>query len=226
MRNLIKYTVLSVLSIFIAACGSSSSDEETVVRIVHGSPDAPNVDVLVDGEIVARNVPYNVASGYLQVESGTRNFKVNATGTDITVIDVDVPIDEGVPYTIVASDFLASITPLVLVDNRRISSSGNTRVRAVHNAVSAQTVDIYVTAPDADIEELEPTLSSVPYTGVSDYLDIPASDFQVRATIAGTKLVIIDSGILTLNARSVYTIFAQDAVGGGAPFQFLVAQDR
>jgi Domain of unknown function (DUF4397) len=86
-------------------------------------------------------------------------------------------------------------------------------------------VDVYVTAPGADIETALPVLTGVEFEDVADYLEVPAGDYQVRATLAGTKVVAIDSDPLTLESGDVRTAIAVDAPGGGAPFDLLVLAD-
>jgi hypothetical protein len=213
------------------ATGCSDDDStgpaaaEAGVRVVHASPDAPNVDVLVDDAPVLSGVPYLTASSYLPVPSGSRNVKVNAAGTSTTVIDADVDLATGIDYTVIAGGLTSDIGPIVLEDDRSAPSSGNVKVRAVHGAPSAPAVDIYVTAPGADIAGATATLSNVPFGAASDYLSVPAGDYQVRITPAGSKTVVIDSGSLTLTAGQVRTAIAVDSPGGGAPFDLLVLAD-
>jgi hypothetical protein len=60
---------------------------------------------------------------------------------------------------------------------------------------------------------------------VAGYLEVPAGDYQVRVAPAGTKVVAIDSGTLTLESGDVRTAIAVDTPGGGAPFDLLVLAD-
>lgn len=221
-------THLLALALTVTAGTACSEDATTAptsnayVQVVHASPDAPNVDVLVDDVIVLTNVPYQAASGYLAVPAGTRNFKVNATGTSTTVINADVAVMSGMYYTVMATGLVAAIQPLVLTDDYVNPAAGNVKVRLVHAAASAPTVDIYVTAPGADISGIAPTLAGVPFRGYSDYLEVPAGSYQVRITVAGTKTVAIDTGTLALAANQIRTGIALDATGGGAPFGAVV----
>ena len=64
-------TMLVGATIFTSGCGDSGHAQ---LRVVHASPDAPNVDVLVDGKIVLTNVAYEAASNYLTVSAGSRMF--------------------------------------------------------------------------------------------------------------------------------------------------------
>ena len=222
-------TLLFAASALTAACSddddNTGPEGEARVRVVHASPDAPDVDVLLDDAEVLGDVPYLTASNYLAVPAGDHNLKVNAAGTATTVIDADVNLVDGTDYTVIASGLAEAIEPIVLQDDNSTPAAGNARVRAIHGAPGAPSVDIYITAPDADLETTIPLLVSVEFGDIADYIEAPAGDYQVRVTTAGTKTVVIDSGTLTLSSGQVRTAIAVDAVGGGAPFDLLVLED-
>jgi Domain of unknown function (DUF4397) len=222
-------TLLMAATALTAACDddddNTGPEGEARVRVVHASPDAPDVDVLLDDAVVLSDVPYLAASDYLEAPAGQHNVKVNAAGTTTTVIDEDVTLVDGTDYTVIASDLVAALTPIVLEDDNSTPAAGTARVRAIHGAPSAPAVDIYVTAPGADLEGETPVLTGVEFGDVADYLEVPAGDYQVRVTPAGTKIVAIDSGTLTLVSGQVRTAIAVDAPGGGAPFDLLVLAD-
>lgn len=222
-------TLLLAATALTAACDddddNTGPEGEARIRVVHASPDAPEVDVLLDDTEVLSDVPYLVASGYLETSAGDHNLKVNAAGTTTTVIDADATLADGTDYTVIASGLLAEIAPIVLEDDNSTPAAGNVRVRAIHGAPSAPAVDVYVTAPEADLSAATPVLTNVAFGDVAPYLEVPAGDYQVRVTPAGTKIVVIDSGALTLASGQVRTAIAVDAPGGGAPFDLLVLAD-
>ena len=222
-------TLLLAAGALTAACSddddNTGPEGEARVRVVHASPDAPDVDVLVDDAEVLGDVPYLTASAYLDVPAGDQNLKVNAAGTATALIDTDVSLVDGTDYTVIASGLVEAIEPIVLQDDNSAPAAGNARVRAIHGAPGAPAVDIYVTAPGADLETTIPLLASVEFGDVADYIEAPAGDYQVRVTPAGTKTVVIDSGTLALSSGQVRTAIAVDAAGGGAPFDLLVLED-
>ncbi len=61
----------------------AASDGQAHVRLVHVSPDAPPVaDVaVVGGPVVARNLPFKGATGYLTVAPGSYAFEIRPAGT-------------------------------------------------------------------------------------------------------------------------------------------------
>jgi hypothetical protein len=126
---------------------------------------------------------------------------------------------------VIASGLVSDIAPIVLEDDNSAPATGNVKVRAIHGAPSAPAVDIYVTAPGADLLATTPVLANVAFGDVADYIEAPAGDYQVRVTPAGSKTVVIDSGTLTLASGQVRTAIAVDAAGGGAPFDLLLFSD-
>lgn len=218
-------------SIAIAACDDDDDDvtapgTTAQLRIVHASPDAPNVDVLVDNASVLANVPYKTVSSYLPVTSGSRNLKVRAAGGTAVVIDQNATLAQGAFYTVLATGRVASIAPVVLTDDQTTPASGNVRVRLVHASPTAGNVDIYVTAPATDIATAAPTLTNVAFRAVSNYLEVPAGTYRVRITPAGTKTVAIDANNVVLTAGQVRTAVAVDAPGGGAPLGAILLADK
>src|SRR6188768_2616782 len=64
-----------------AAIGTADASSHAWVRVLHASPDAPAVDVHLDGAIVEEltNVPFGTSSGYLEIPAGDHNIKVYPT---------------------------------------------------------------------------------------------------------------------------------------------------
>lgn len=195
------------------------------VRVVHASPDAPNVDVLVDDATALTNVAFRASSGFLEVSAGARRLRVRATGTSTTVIDATVPFANGGAYTVLATGLLSDISPVVAEDNLTDPAAGQVKLRVIHAAPAAAGVDVYATAPGADINTATPVLTNVAFRAVSNYLSVPAGTYQIRVTPTGTKTVAIDA-TLTLAAGQIRTVVAKDAVGGGAPLAPVVLIDK
>lgn len=216
-------SLAALVAMFATGCGDDKAQAR--LRIVHDSPDAPNVDVLVNGKTVATNVPYKADSGYLKVTAAATEIKVRPTGTTTDVIDAKVTLAKKTDYTVLATNLVASIEPLVLTDDNTAPASGKVKVRLVHGAPSAPPVDIYVTAPGADITAATPTLSNVPFKAASAYLAVDAGSYEIRVVPTGTKTVVIDSGTVALAAGQIRTVIAVDNVGGGAPFGAIVLND-
>ena len=198
------------------------------VRVIHASPDAPSVDVIVNNDTanpVLSGVPYTAFSGYLALPPATYNFKVTPENNPgVVVIDADLEPEAGALYSVYATDVLSAITPLVLVDDNRPVAT-EAKVRIVHLAPGAGLVDIYVTAPGADIGVAEPAITGFEFGAETGYLSLAAGSYDVTVTAAGTKTAAIGPATLALENGGVYTVAARDATGGGAPFGVILLDD-
>jgi hypothetical protein len=198
------------------------------LRVIHASPDAPAVDVVVNddfGAPVLEDVPFPAVSGYLAVPPGSYNVKVTpANNAGVIVIDADVDLAAGTRYSVYATGPLATIAPYVLVDDDR-SIATNAKVRIVHTAPSAGNVDIYVTAPGASIATASPTFANVPFRAETGYVALAAGSYDVTVTPTGTKTAAIGPATITVDNGGVYTAAARDAAGGGAPFGLILLDD-
>jgi hypothetical protein len=190
------------------------------IRVGHLSADAPAVDVVVNDDFedpAVSGLVYPQLTAYLAVAPGDYNFKVvDSASQAITAIDLDKTLEIGRSYSVLAVNALSSIEPLELADDNR-SVATHARVRLIHAAPAAGDVDVYVTAPDADITATSPALADVPFKANSGYIALAAGAYEISVTPAGDNQTVAINAELALEAGDVYTIIARDAPGGGPP---------
>lgn len=193
------------------------------VRVVHASANAPNVDVLVNNDIVLSNVPYTQFSTYLPVPSGAQRLRVRPAGGTNAVIDVTPILAANSSYTVLAVGPVSAIEPLLLQDDRTAPTAGNVKVRVVHAAPGAGNVDVFVTDPNASLATATPVLTNVAFKVASNFLSVPAGTYRIRVTPTGNRNVVaIDVPSVTLTAGQIVTAVAAENVGGGAPYRIIV----
>ncbi len=207
------------------------------VRVVHASPDAPAVDVLVNDTIRAvTGAAYEAVTDYLPLEPDTYNFKVvpeMGVPAD-AVIDVDVALSQGGESTVIAVGTLTDadfpIEALLLTDDNRPVAT-EAKLRLVHGSVSAGPVDIYVAEGGTLGMVIDPagdfvfTASGVPFKADTGYLPVPAGSYDVVITAAGSTSAAIGPLTLPLDAGGVYTAIARDEVGIGLPLDVILMDD-
>lgn len=215
----------------VALTGSGSielADIETPasLQVVHASPDAPAVDVLADGNVLVPNLPFPEATPFVEVPGGTYNVAVTVAGNPgaVAIGPVDLELEAGTRYSVLAVDYLAAIEPLILMDDpRRVAT--NAKVRIVHASPLAQDVDIYVTAVGADINAEAPTLEGVAFKANTGYLALPAGDYDVTVVPAGTKTAAIGPLTISIEDGGVYTVIARDPLPGETALGVIVTDD-
>ncbi len=203
------------------------------VRVAHVSPNAPNVDVSVDGATVIEDLAFgtlrpstadpglfgvrieNVSTPgtlettqYLDVPAGDRQVGI-AAATGPTVFDGTVPVGAGTDYTIAAIGELGDeadqpFEPLVLQDDTSDPGAGTARVRLVHASPDAPAVDVTLASTgDALFDGLS-------YGNAADYVEVPAGDYtlQVRGDTPGNDGSVVAEFDVSLAGGEVYSAFA------------------
>lgn len=222
MRIFVKAVVCLVLSV----CALMAQSR---VRVVHASPDAPPVDIYVDGQKALEGIPFGDYSDYVTVPSGQHNFAVFVGGTMTKVAETNPTLSPGQDYSVIAIGFAGkapALSLLLLYDTTADPGPTSAKVRVVHAAPSAPAVDVYWSSPYQTLANRTPVLAGVPFGAASGYLTVSPGQSQASVAVAGTKTVAINSGRLVLPQNSVRTIIAIDNKDGGAPFGAIVLLDR
>lgn len=199
------------------------------LRVAHLSPDAPNVDIYVDGNAVLEDVPFGTFSDYLELEVGEYDIQITAAGDQETVVfDETVELAEG-SFTAVALGELSEenqpFSVEILEDD--LSDPGDqARVRALHAAPDAPNVDITL-ASTGDV-----LFGDVPFGGSGTVSVEPGMyTVEIRPATENNDGEVVATYDLDLAAGEVYTAAAAgylqpDAAPGDAPFDLIVAVDN
>ena len=209
-------------------------EPRSAVRAVHLSPDAPAVDVFLGDKRVVRKLNFRQDSAFVESLSGTRTIKVTPADSTVTVITADVNLPANKAVSVIALNKLANIEPAVIIDDGKMPTAGNSKLRVLHASAGVPAVDVYLTAPTAALPA-EPAIkgitfkNSVPASG-SASLSIPAGDYRVRLTLAGKTDVVYDSGAFKIKAREDLVVAAippkADAPAQPSPVDLLVVRTR
>ncbi len=198
------------------------------LRALHASPDAPAVNVLVNGAAALTNVDYTVGSGFLPVTERSRvQVEAIIPSGNAVVIDATLDLDFSTDYTVIAVGNVATpIAPLVIENpTAEPIASGSFRAQVVHVAPAAPAVDVYVTAPGANLATSTPiNAAPLAYKQSTDRIQAPAGNYQVRVTLGGNPAtVVFDSGAIALPADADLLVAAVENTGPGAtPIQLVV----
>ncbi len=203
-----------VTAISITACSddenaaSPSPTAKANVLVVHASPDAPGVDLLVDNTVAGTNLTFPNNTGYLSVNAGTRNIKVNVTGTSTTVIQANLNLVENKNYSVFAVNQVSAIEPLVLEDNLTAPANGKAHVRFIHLSPNAPAVNITLTNGTI-------VFNNVPFKGSVNFTPLDAGTYNLQVRDAATnQTVVLELPNITLQAGKIYTVFAKGLLGG------------
>lgn len=169
------------------------------LRVIHASPDAPPVNVLLNGKSKIEDLDYAQSSGFTKLLAGNYRIQVEGIipGGNATVIDLeDYHINKNGSPTIIAVNSVNAIEPLIVQQSTTTPSSDEVALAVVHAAPVAGAVDVYLTAPGASIIGGSPAFNF----GFKDSVDagaVAAGEVEIQVTLGGT--LVYNSGPVNLS---------------------------
>ena len=203
----VSMSVAFALVFSLLAAGVMADAHTAKLRVVHASPDAPAVDVYVNGDLTLEEVPFKTDSGYLDVPAGTHDVEVFAAGTEYAegtgVLQADLTVEAGKAYTVAAANLLESLEFVVAEDSMEVTE-GMTKIRVGHLSPDAPAVDVGVIGGDA-------LFSGAEFPGITDYAELDPGTYDLEIRLPdGTQVLPLEG--TELAADTVYSVFAVNTV--------------
>jgi hypothetical protein len=231
MNKLLPIVVLAA-GLGLAGCNDDNNDTPVAqvdtfkLQVLHASPDAPAVNVLVDGVETLPGVDYKIGSAALELDVGSYEIQVDGItpAGNVPVIGPAVlPFAADMLYSVVAVGDVANIEPLVISQADTPVSAGYARLRILHAAPAAPTVDVYATIPGGDLTP-EALVGTFSFKGDLGPIEVPAGDYQVRVTLEmDPTSVVYDSGTISLNDGDNFLVSAvENTATGESPISLVV----
>jgi hypothetical protein len=179
------------------ARAQDETETDATVRVVHASPGAPNIDVLVDGQPIVQDLAFGAATEYFALPDGDHKIQVVPTGqtADAALIDSDLNVDAGDAYIFVAMNRLNDIEGKVFDVDLDDLDAGKARVRVIHASPDAGEVDISVTGGDE-------WFGGVNFEDATDYKEVDAGTYSLdvkgeddRVLLTAQNLEIADGDV-------------------------------
>ncbi|MFK8032093.1 MAG: DUF4397 domain-containing protein [Gammaproteobacteria bacterium] len=235
-------TSTALVGALLVSTGCSDSDDPEItilplppgnseIRVIHASPDAPAVNVLLNGAEAISALDYGQSSGYAEVTSGAYDIVVQGIIPGGTADVISVPafdLADDARTNVLAINAVATIDALVVEESAATPTATQVALAVVHAAPDAPEVDIFVSAPGDDITTLTP-VTTLSFTQSADAGALDTGTVQIRATAAGT--VVYDSGSVDLTPFGGAKLFISAIASttateqAASPIKLLVATD-
>lgn len=217
---------LGVTAIF--ADGSSAAlplEQPTRALVAHLAPFDSNlantaVSVNVNGGEALTGVQFNQSSGYL-------NLSASGEAPGVTQLDVFAPPGAANPAISASPDLAANadytvaavgnvvgqpLALLLLEDDNSQPAAGNIKIRVVHAAPFSDELTETAVSIRTDAGDIVGGLSNVEFGGSSDYLEIPAGEYDLQVATPDGSMSLINLAPVNLAEGTIVTVFA---VGDG-----------
>ncbi len=227
MRWAAPVVFVSLVLFFASGCGGGGGSSSTAnLRFVQGSPDAPAVNLLVNGTTETSNMLYGNASGYVSVKAGTVHVQVIPVNSTKPLLDQSVSLADSAHETLFLTGPVSQLKPLVLKDGVATSTTTTTNnVRVVNISTQMGPADVYLVAPGVNLGAATAVASGLAFGQNTTYTTFTqGGNYEVYMTVPGSLTVYLATGPLTFASKLVQTVVIEDAPAGG--FTFSVLDDQ
>lgn len=228
MRNTLKtICALASLALIAALCGCTTITEG-YVRIIQVSNVAPLISATVGGEVVSAVSPFPSYTKYTPVAPGNAlpvNF-YNANTNPTVILSTAANVTTNSNTSIFVMNKGNGLQAIVYPEtNSILPAAGDFELRIVQAASGEPNLDVYVTAPGADLTKSKPVATNVAFTTITQYLSFTAGTYEIRMTPVNTPgTVIIDSGSAEFFDGQILSSIATDGTAPGT-FGLMVTDD-
>ena len=187
------------------------------------------------GATTPASLPSPATANYSAILSGARSLVLKKTAdTTVTVATIGFTVADNLDYTVYATGGTggAPVTNFVTTDANPVPTASQVEVRIINMSPTAGAVDVFVTAPSADLSTATPAAANLAYQAASPYAVFAPGTYQVRAVPAGTlpaaraTSVVVTLNNVALAGGTGRTVIIADRAAGGAPLTGFVLSDR
>src|SRR5919112_1707417 len=195
-----------------------TAEADATLRVIHGSPGAPEVDVLLDGQPLLQGVPYGTASSYSTMTPEEHRVQIVPTGqtADAAVVDETIAAAPGQAYLVAVFGLLNDIGGAVYDVDLSEIEPGQARVRLLNLSPDAGAIDLLETGGDewfggvelgdaSDYSDLAPGTYSADVRGDDDRSLLTVSELPFEETRVYDVVVLGEIADDSLAVQSLVT---------------------
>jgi len=181
------------------------------VVILHLAPDAPAVDIWVNGAVAVPGLEFGNDTGYVALPAGAYEVAIAPAGGMATdaVWSGELEVEAGHVYQVAATGTLDEADEAefgVNVWQRMVGAWADDENTAI--------VEVFHTSPDAPGVDIapkgaDPVIVDLVFGEVSDDLALPAGTYDLEVRATGTTTVALELPGVALEAGKIYSIFAE-----------------
>jgi len=208
----------AAMGLALAGCGGSndSNNGTASVRVANATLTHASLDLLANSATVSTATATDTIGAYVGVSAGVNTpLQINDTGSGTSLTTTVKTLTGGNHYALVAYESSGAVKTALVSEDYAVPTANTAQLRIYNAAPEAGNIDVYVTAPTADISTGSPismTSGGAAIAGPSTYAP---GTYRVRVTGAGNKSDLrLDIPSVTLTSQQVGMIVLTPTAGG------------
>ena len=223
MNQKLVFAALSALTLSVLA-SAQMMDKSAYVRVVHASPDAPAVDVFLDGKQTVDGATFKAVTSFGDVPAGKHLVLVTVHGDmKKEVLKQEFDLKAGTYYTVAATGLLKDIKLTAFTASSMMTSKSKAKINVYHLSPGSPNVD----ALAVDMKNTK-IVSNLAYGKMVTKLVNPMGVNLDIVPAGKTTPVVKNLSGISISAGKSYSIFAMGTLDGkdGMAFDLVVAEDK
>lgn len=197
------------------------------IRIANMIPDAASVDMYVGGIAgtpAFAGVGFGSVTAPQNFPAGPLDLAVTVAGDPSTVLYTgSLILTSGDTRTLVTTRAAGGVVARATIDaTRPISTEGQLEI--INAAPTAGPLDLYVIAAGNTITDSTASVVNLPVLAFAGSVQAPAT-YDIAFTATTVKTALAGPTSLAIADGGIYSIFAIESPGGGAPYQIVISTD-
>lgn len=170
------------------------------VRVLNASPDAPAVDIYINGGLIFKNIKFKDFTEYVQLSMGQYKMEVYPVGQmDKPVLAQNIQVPEKQVITIAAAGNFEDLQLIPYIEGDADGLAMNqSRVRLIHLSPDAPEVDVLING--------QIVFNNIGFMDATDYIKVVSGTYNIVVNLAGTNDTVLTFS-LQLNSQKVYTVY-------------------
>jgi hypothetical protein len=210
--------VVTLLFIFFTVSRFVLADtNDGKIRLVHTSPDTPQIDVAINDEVVVEELDYTQASDYIVIPPNEYTLTIYPSGDyDTPLLNQNVTIDEDRAYTAAIVHMVESLDVMVMEDTT-METDGKTIFRAANLSPDAPTVSF--TANDVSL------FTDLSFMTVSQYTEFASGVTNLNFLSLEQNNVLLSLPTIEFDNDMQYTMLLVGLTNGATELDTVILAD-
>jgi hypothetical protein len=183
--------------------GAQEDEADAIITVVHASPDAPAVDVVVDGLTIAEGLEFGNFVDGVPVSGGEHDVQVIPAGeaASSALIDESFEVDSGQAYQLAVANLLAELELRTYQSNLDDLPDGEARVRLINLVAGSDELDLVQVGGDEWFD-------AVAFGDASDHRNVEAGSYELDLRPNDSETSLVSASALTIDAKTEVTLIA------------------
>jgi len=219
--------MLCAAALIVTGCSKSGGGGgNATFRVFNAFSAAGALNVTVGDTQVASGLAFQGMTPYVSVGNNVQTINVTVVGSGSPLVNTSTSLGS-TSYSYILYGTSSQLGTNLAVDTFNDPGSGMFAVRLMNAAAGVGPIDLYMTAPGADLTNTAPTVSNVAYGAITPFIAVnTAPNFEIRFTPLGTKNVIFDTAPRVFAEHSGTTIVAYSKGSGSLVNVALLNEDQ